>query len=139
MLGRKSKILIAEDDQTQLMILKQDFEAAGYEVYTFDDGADVLPMVDEIMPSLVVLDIQLPHADGWEIARKLNSNPNTRHIPVVIVSGIDLEEAKGHVLMHGCIDFLQKPVETDEIMSRMDKYIKLGEIRLRASRLMDKA
>ena len=135
----KGRILIAEVDQTQLMLLKHDFEEEGYEVFTFSGGADVVPMVDKLMPSLIVLDIQLPRVDGWEIARSLNTNPKTRHIPVVVVSGIDIEEAKGNVLMHGCIDFLQKPVETDEIMSRMDKYIKLGEIRLRASRLMDKA
>jgi CheY-like chemotaxis protein len=134
----RGKILIAEDDLSQLAMFKHDFEDAGYTVLGFADGAEVYRMVEKYQPDLVVLDIMLPNVDGWVIARKLNTNPKTRHIPVVVVSGIDLEEAKDHILMHGCIDFLSKPVDTSAIIDRADRYVKLGAIKKRASNMLDK-
>lgn len=134
----RGKILIAEDDICQLDIFKHDFEDAGYTVLGFTDGADVVDMVHKEMPDVVILDIQLPRVDGWEIARRLNSNHETRHIPVVIVSGLSLEEAKGHVMLHGCIDFLEKPVHPEAIMNRIDKYIRIGSIKRKTSDMLEK-
>ena len=134
----RGKILIAEDDLSQLAMFKHGFEDAGYTVLGFADGAEIVDKVHKYQPDLVILDVHLPPVDGWQIARKLKADPELRHISVIMVSADQKEAHKDQSMLHGCMNFLEKPVDTDSILSDLDISIRMSSIKKRSSDLLDK-
>jgi DNA-binding response OmpR family regulator len=136
-MGANGTILVAEDDRVQIDIFKWAFENSGYEVKAFSDGAEVIDRVHELNPDLIILDIKLPHVDGWEIAAKLKSDAVARNTPVIIVSGLSKKDNTTNALLCGCLDYLEKPCDPREIVEKAEKYIRLGRIKKKASRLYE--
>ncbi len=82
-------ILVVDDERDFRAIVSHVLAIGGYAVVTAADGAEGLRLFDEREPDLVVLDGHLPDIDGFEVCRRLNSNPKTHFIPVVIVTALD--------------------------------------------------
>lgn len=135
MTTHKGTILIAEDDNFQVELFNVIFGTAGFKVLAFSDGAEIIDMVEKHDPDLIILDINLPHVNGLDIARRLHADPDARNIPVIMVSGLEKEDNQTEALVCGCIDFIQKPCDNRDILRRVEKYIRLGKMKKRASKI----
>ena len=85
----KNRILVVEDEESLLKLESILFTSKGYQVTGVRGGNDALEAIAKDAPDLVVLDLMLPDMDGFEVCRKLKSNPATHHIPVIMVTALD--------------------------------------------------
>lgn len=106
-------ILVVEDDVNFSDIVKSYAENSGFKVLTAYDGKTGLELARTRLPQAIILDIKLPEMDGWTVLRKLKSDPNTREIPVHIMSAMDGEDDKAQKL--GALNFLKKPVQAEKL------------------------
>ena len=86
-----SKILIVDDMRTNINILKSVL-GSGHEIYTASTGSEALWSAEVEQPDLILLDVDMPDMDGYEVCEMLKSHPGTRDIPVIFVTGMDKEE-----------------------------------------------
>src|SRR5688572_7854006 len=85
-------VLVVEDDPTLRELYRSTLALAGYWVVAVEDGIDALRRVEHRRPDALVLDLALPRVSGRDVERELRSNPETRDIPIVIVSGQDVSD-----------------------------------------------
>lgn len=111
-------ILIVEDDIVFANALLKFTRAKGYKGLVATRGDLGIEMVQQYKPHAVLLDIQLPVKDGWEVMEELKSNPATRHIPVHIMSSL---EVKKESLLKGAIDFINKPLAAEQMKTLFEK------------------
>jgi signal transduction histidine kinase len=113
---KKYKILIVEDDNSAVEILKSYLEKEGYDVFVVNRGDYVLQLVKQIQPALIALDIQLPQKDGWQVLRELKSDSETKSIPIIITSIVD-EKELGYRL--GAAEYFVKPFNKREMLKKV--------------------
>lgn len=114
------KILIAEDDAGILELLEVALAAQGYEVLTCADGREVEALAKQFSPSLIFLDLWMPGMDGRQITRKLKTDKQTKHIPVIIVSA---QTGLAKIISKiGADGFLEKPFELQELLALAQKF-----------------
>jgi CheY-like chemotaxis protein len=107
-------ILVVDDDDEIRELMVAAFEDEGYHVLQAADGAQALHLVSQAVPSVVLLDIQMPGIDGLEVARRLKADPATAAIPLVAVSA---HARTKDVLASGCCAFVTKPFDLAELIS----------------------
>ncbi len=120
-------ILVVDDDQTLVALLKDGLESAGYRVAAAFDAAQGLFQAHEVKPDLIILDYYMPGADGGTVYERLRLAPDTMEIPVVFSTGLTLEELRGKVKSGSRTYFLKKPVGFAGILSIVNQV--LGEDR----------
>lgn len=111
-------VLVVDDDAVIINLLQVNFEIEGYAVVTAHDGADALVKARELQPDVVVLDVMMPQLDGIEVARRLRADPDTRHLPILLLSA----KAQGSDLNAGlevADDYVTKPFEPLELLDRV--------------------
>jgi CheY-like chemotaxis protein len=113
------QILIVEDDIDLAEMLDALFQDLGYEVTTTPYGEEALALCEERRPELVILDIYLPDIDGYEVCRRLRSNPLTKHIAVIFLTVRNLKDDKLMGLELGAVDYITKPFDTEELKPRV--------------------
>ena len=123
----RKKILIADDDQGVQVLLRMYCEDSGYESMEVSNGAEALKKAEQDLPDLVLLDANMPHMDGFEAARKLKENENTRHIPIIMLTGLKSREDRIRGIAAGANDFLTKPIDQEELMMRIRNHLKIKE------------
>lgn len=111
-----SRILVVDDEEQILRALRRALAARGYDVASAADGEDALAQVEESLPDLVVLDLNLPGIDGIEVARRLRS---WTQVPILILSVRDDEAGKVRALDLGADDYLTKPFGIEELLARV--------------------
>ena len=113
------RILIVEDEPAQLEILAYNLESDGFFVSRARDGEEALLVIREDVPDVIVMDWMMPHLSGIEVCRRLKSNPETRSIPVIILSARSEDEDKVRGLEIGADDYVVKPYSVVELMARV--------------------
>ncbi len=124
-----SIILIVDDVPENTEFLEMMLDELGYQPRSANSGKEALQMVEEEKPDLILLDIQMPEMDGYEVCEQLRDNPETTRIPVIMATGqvVDArEKVKG--LRSGASDYLMKPVERDELIARIETQLRLKEL-----------
>ena len=86
MAGQQPTVLIVEDEPAQREVLAYNLEAEGFRVSTAGNGEDALMLVDEVSPDIIVLDWMMPNVSGIEVCRRLKMRPETRGIPIIMLS-----------------------------------------------------
>jgi len=94
MTTRQDLILIVDDHEENLLLLDRILVNQGYLVMKTMHGEKVEPLAEQYLPQLILLDIQLPGMDGYEVCRRLKANPQTAGIPVIFISALDSEDDK---------------------------------------------
>ena len=105
-------ILVVDDDLANLALAEALLQAEGFQVLVAMDAVSTFSLLKTCTPALILMDIQLPELDGWELTRRLKSDPATADIPVIAVTayGNPGDEAKAHAA--GFVDFVAKPIST---------------------------
>jgi len=112
-------VLIVEDEMAQREVLGYNLEADGFRVIKAEDGEEALLLVAEEMPDIVVLDWMMPNLSGIEVCRRLKSRPDTRGIPIIMLSARSEEVDKVRGLETGADDYVVKPYSIIELMARV--------------------
>ena len=112
-------VLIVEDEPAQQAVLAYNLEAEGFDVLEADNGDDALILVYENMPDAIVLDWMLPRTSGIEVCRRLKQKPETRAIPIIMLSARAEEVDRVRGLETGADDYVVKPYSVVELMARI--------------------
>lgn len=113
------KILLVEDNEMNRDMLVRRLEHRGFDLATAADGRKGLALAQTLMPDLILLDMSLPEMDGWEVARKLKSDPSTRDIPVIALTAHAMQGDREAALDAGCEDYDTKPVDLNRLLGKM--------------------
>jgi len=131
-----SRILIADDNQQNCELLEAYLSDGEYDISFAYDGRQTLEKVAEQTPDLILLDIMMPKLSGYEVCQQLKSQPQTRDIPVLMVTALneagDIEKA----VVAGCDDFLSKPVNSLELKTRVRSLLRVRHLMNERDRLL---
>ncbi|MBB3657588.1 two-component system cell cycle response regulator [Rhizobium sp. BK650] len=131
-----ARILVVDDIPANVKLLEARLLAEYFDVLTAADGHEALAICDRNQVDLILLDIMMPGIDGFEVCERLKANPKTSHIPVVMVTALDQASDRVRGLKAGADDFLTKPVNDLQLISRVKSLLRLktlsDELRVRA-------
>ncbi len=130
------RILVVDDDKQIVRLVKTYLEEAGYNVLTSLDGEDALRVIRHERPDLIVLDIQLPKQDGWEITRRLRAEELFAHVPILMLTARveDMDKILGLEL--GADDYLTKPFNPREVVARVRAILRRSQTPPSAARIL---
>ncbi|MFN0280294.1 MAG: response regulator [Pyrinomonadaceae bacterium] len=116
-------VLVVDDSATVRKLISSKLEKAGHNVVCAVDGIDGLAKMAENAPDIVFLDIAMPQMDGYEVCKRIRSNPAAKHIPVVMISGKDgfFDKVRGR--MAGTSDYITKPFGPDALMKALETHL----------------
>lgn len=112
-------VLVVEDESAQREVLKYNLEAEGFDVVMAENGDEAMLLVAEENPDLIVLDWMLPNVSGIEVCRRVKANPETRQIPIIMLSARSEETDRVRGLETGADDYVVKPYSVVELMARL--------------------
>jgi CheY-like chemotaxis protein len=124
----KSKILIADDNPTNVELLEVYLSEIDCEIATAVDGRDTLDKVAEFQPDLILLDIMMPKLSGFEVCKKVKSDPAIKDIMVLMVTALNEPGDIERAVLAGCDDFLSKPINKLELLKRVEIMLKLRHV-----------
>ena len=116
--GGQPRVLLVEDEPAQRTVLAYNLEAEGFAVTQADNGEDAMVLVDEEEPDIIILDWMMPKVSGIEVCRRLKMRPETRGIPVIMLSARAEEVDRIRGLETGADDYVVKPYSVLELMAR---------------------
>ncbi|MTJ54632.1 response regulator [Anabaena sp. UHCC 0253] len=123
-----SLILVVDDSYTNLLIISDLLKCSGFDVSTASNGESALKQVQYQQPDLILLDLVMPGIDGFEICKKLKSNPETSDIPVIFMTGIADIDSKVKGLELGAVDYIIKPFQVEEVLARLKIHLQLRNL-----------
>jgi len=121
---RRKKILAVDDSQT-ILLVEQAILAPAFDVVTAASGEEGLGRASAEAPDLVLMDLEMPGIDGFETTRRLRSCPATSATPIILVTSHSEAESLEGAFLHGCTDYVIKPIDGDELLHKVRSY--LGE------------
>lgn len=133
---KPGRVLIADDNQPNRELLEAYLVDEGHELLMSVDGQQTLDIATQQLPDLVLLDIMMPKLSGYEVCQRLKQQPQTRSIPVLMVTALkdtgDIERA----VAAGADDFLTKPVNRIELVTRVRSLLKVRHLQTENARLL---
>jgi signal transduction histidine kinase len=121
-------ILIVDDNPTNLSVLSETLENAGFQFRVAMDGESALAQVDRNRPELILLDVQMPGIDGFETCRRLKANPATQSIPVIFTTALTDPDSKSKGFALGAVDYIPKPFDQAEVLARLQVHLQLKRL-----------
>ena len=132
-----ARVLVVDDILSNVKLLEAKLTAEYFDVVTAFNGLECLARVAESAPDIVLLDVMMPGMDGFEVCRRIKSDPKTAHVPVVMVTALDQPSDRVAGLEAGADDFLTKPVDDAALFARVRSLVRLkmmtDELRMRES------
>ena len=125
----KGKILVVDDTPASLKLLTELLQTEGYEVRSAISGELALYSAIHNPPELILLDIRMPVMDGFEVCRRLKAQAETRDVPVIFVSSLTETTEKVDGFALGAVDFVTKPFQREELLSRVHTHLEMTRLR----------
>ena len=120
-------ILVADDNEASRDLLSALLIAEGYQVASAADGQQALARVDSDSIDLALLDVMMPRPTGFELCQAMKSKPETRLIPIILLTSLNSDADRIHGIMCGADDFLNKPVNKQELLARVHSLLRLKQ------------
>jgi PleD family two-component response regulator len=128
-LSANADILIVDDTPANLNVLSAILGKRGYRVRPAINGALALKAAQKAAPDLILLDVQMPGMDGYEVCRQLKGDAQTRAIPVIFISALDDVLDKVEAFQAGGVDYITKPFQIEEVLARVENQLALHQQR----------
>lgn len=110
-----ARILIVDDSPSQLLGIKRIVEKLGHETLTAEDGAAGVEVARQQLPDLILMDVVMPNLNGFQATRTISKNPDTAHIPIVLVTTKDQETDRVWGMRQGAKAYVTKPIKEEEL------------------------
>ena len=123
--SRAATLLIVDDKPQNLRLVSDFLAEQGFELMLTRSGAQALQKIDLAMPDLVLLDVTMPKMDGFEVCRRLKSNPRTAALPVIFMTALDDTAHKVEGFRLGAVDYITKPIQREELLARIQHHLQL--------------
>lgn len=117
------RILIVDDNPTNLKLVTFLMQQSGYDVTTAADADDAMASIRTRPPDLILMDVQLPGIDGLELTRQLKTDPATKSILVIAVTAYAMKGDQDRALSAGCDDYVTKPIDTKQLPLTVAKHL----------------
>ncbi len=121
--AKKRTILVIEDNEQNRYLIGYLLEKSGYVVQAAISGPIGIQMAGEVMPDLILLDIQLPGMDGYAVARALRADPKVRHISIVAVTSYAMLGDREKAMAAGCDGYIEKPIDPDTFVGEIERFL----------------
>lgn len=121
--------MVVDDNQTNLKLVSRMLNDGGHRVETFQRGADALSHAEYQPPDLVLLDINMPEMDGFEVCRRMKAHPRLREVPVLFISALSGTEDKVRAFAAGGLDYVTKPFNVSEVRARVQTHLTVNRLR----------
>jgi two-component system cell cycle response regulator DivK len=120
----KRTVLLIEDNEQNRYLLTFLLQRHGYEVFAFADGAHGIEAARTFVPTVILLDIQLPTMDGYAVARALRQNAALRDIPIVVVSSYAMVGDQEKATEAGCTGYMEKPIDPATFIAELERTLR---------------
>ena len=120
------KILLVEDNEASADALARRLERRNYTIVIAADGHQAVSLAHSEQPDLILMDLGLPGIDGWDATAHLKSDPETRHIPIIVLSAHAMPNDRHQALAAGGDDFDSKPVVFDRLLAKIEVLLTAG-------------
>lgn len=117
------RILYIEDNPDNMLLVQRALEARGYTFVWAGDGASGLAEAESNLPDLILLDINLPDIDGYEVARRIRANERLRSLPVIAITANALRGDAEKALNAGCDVYMSKPINIRELWAKVNSFL----------------
>ena len=125
---KKKRILVVDDHEDNIELLRARLEARGYEIHAASDGQAALDQVDRVLPDLILLDVMMPKMDGMEVVRRLKADKNLPFIPVIMQTALDTTANKVEGLDAGADDYITKPINFAELEAKVNALLRIKSL-----------
>jgi DNA-binding response OmpR family regulator len=119
----RKRILLVDDNQDLLELLRLNLKGAGFLIGTATNGLDAIKKARSLIPDLILLDLMLPEIDGFGVCEVLRKDPATASIPILLLSGLTGQFARFTGLESGATDFISKPAHPRHLISKIKKIL----------------
>lgn len=126
----KGSILVVDDTPANLHLLSRMLTENGYEVRPVPNGRLALQAAEKDPPELILLDINMPEMNGYEVCERLKADPKLREIPIIFISALNETIDKVHAFQCGGVDYITKPFEFEEVLARVETHLTLQRFRM---------
>jgi len=120
--------MVVDDSEANTRILDEYLTECGFKVITVDDGRKALELATSAAPNLILLDVVMPHVDGFETCRQLKANEATREIPVIFTTSLSRTTEKVKGFRVGAVDYITKPYQLDEVLARVGAHLTIVKL-----------
>ena len=134
--NRAPVVLLVDDNEQNLELLEAYLEELRCEIRKAKDGVEAIESVGQVAPDLILLDVMMPRMSGFQACKKLKSDAATKDIPIVMVTALSEVSDVEHAVDVGADDFLSKPVNRLELVTRVRSLLKLAEAKRELRRAM---
>jgi len=121
-------ILYIEDNLGNRMLVRRVLEAEGYSIIEATDGRAGLEMAEQVDPDLILLDINLPEIDGYNLARSFRDIPSLQEVPILAVTANVMKGDRERSLEAGCDGYIQKPIDVDRLPEQIKEALKKARV-----------
>ena len=121
--NKRGKVLLAEDNTANVLVIQDYLESRGYQVSVIHDGRDVISRVEEFLPDIVLMDIQMPKVNGFEATQRLRTDPRFATVPIIALTAFAMSGDRERCLEAGMNEYMSKPVKLKELQHMIEKFL----------------
>ena len=116
-------IMVVDDSLTVRKVTSRMLARAGYDVATAKDGVDALEQLGQVIPDVMLLDVEMPRMDGFELTRQIRRDPKLQKLPILMITSRTAEKHRDHALELGVNAYFGKPFQEEELLAQISQFI----------------
>jgi chemosensory pili system protein ChpA (sensor histidine kinase/response regulator) len=116
-------VMVVDDSLTVRKVTSRMLTRAGYDVATAKDGVDALEQLTQIVPDVMLLDVEMPRMDGFELTRQIRRDPKLHNLPILMITSRTAEKHRDYALELGVNAYFGKPFQEEELLQQISAYV----------------